>query len=167
MRAFIVVLLFASLAPFPSLAESDVLLEAIGFALTGSENTKVRPINRANCVFGIGDEVFHLNSVQVDRLFMYRVDRKNGLPPFIQVELHGSMTVYERTDPHWKGTVEEFEAVRQMSPEHYAAYKQQLPRVRTSFNERTIDLATNDNDRVSRAFQYIYSHGCAGSKSPF
>jgi hypothetical protein len=54
-------------------ADSDTLLQAVGFALTGSDNAKVQPIDRANCVFRVDSDnsglaVFHLNNVQLDRV---------------------------------------------------------------------------------------------------
>jgi hypothetical protein len=165
MRPLIISLLLTSFAPFPSLAESDVLLEAVGFALTGSDNAKVQPINRAKCMFRIGSEVFHLNNVHVDRVVVQNWSRRDraGEESVVKVELHGSAPVYERTDPG----IDE----RKYGAEFADALKREVPNAfkpsHTSSNEYTLTLATSDGARVTRAWQYIYSHGCVGSKSPF
>jgi hypothetical protein len=58
-----------ALATTTAIAMEDPLMQAVGFALTGSDNTKVQIIDRKNCVFRIGSyDVFHLNNVQVNRL---------------------------------------------------------------------------------------------------
>jgi hypothetical protein len=36
-----------------------------------------------------------------------------------------------------------------------------------TYKEHELRLDTNDTDRVKRAWQYIYSHGCSGKQSPF
>jgi hypothetical protein len=38
-------------------AQSDVLLQAVGFALTGSDDARFEIIDRANCVFRIESDV--------------------------------------------------------------------------------------------------------------
>jgi hypothetical protein len=59
-------------------------------------------------------------------------------------------------------------------PPDLAAYKRKMqiedPEARprnVSDKERTLELATGDDQRVNRAWAYIYSHGCVGQKSPF
>ena len=39
--------------------------------------------------------------------------------------------------------------------------------MRESLKEHTLQLSTAHQDRATRAWQYIYSHGCEGKKSPF
>ena len=34
-------------------------------------------------------------------------------------------------------------------------------------NEQTLTLYTTEKDRVVRAWQYLYAHGCVGRTSPF
>jgi hypothetical protein len=107
----IAVSLVAALFAASALAESDVLLEAVRFALTGSDSGKVQPIDRANCVFRIesdvirrlnnsGFAVFQLNNVQLDRLFIQNwISKSNfGERKYVTVELHGNAPVYETTE---------------------------------------------------------------------
>jgi hypothetical protein len=65
----------------PAIAEDDVLLQAVGFAITGSDDAKVLAVDRAKCIFRVESNylentspsrfgVFYLNNVQVDRLIM-------------------------------------------------------------------------------------------------
>jgi hypothetical protein len=131
-------------------AESDLLLQAVGFALTGSDNAKVQIIDRKNCVFRIGSyDVFHLNNVHVDRL----VFEKSSFGIYdLTVELHGNTPVYEETGNIFKDAGFTLPAG---VPDHIIS------------NEHTLNLDTKEPDRVQRAWKYIYSHGCVGKKSPF
>jgi len=83
-------------------AETDVFLQAVGFALTGSDNSKVTVIDRKNCVFRVDyHDVFHLNNVHVDRVVlqpMVQKDRVRGERHYLTVSLPGSDTVLERND---------------------------------------------------------------------
>lgn len=165
-RIVIAVPLIVAAVTAPAVAESDALLQAIGFALTGSDDAKVQPIDRANCVFRIENEVFHFNNIQVDRLVI-----RNSRPPptaddspsakaireaisgrhvdpTLVVELHGNAPVYESINIFRDAGFD-------------------VPGPNPSSNEYTIELTTNESDRVERAWQYIYSHGCVGQKSPF
>ena len=36
-----------------------------------------------------------------------------------------------------------------------------------TYRAHKLHLTTNDQDRVKRAWQYSYSHGCTGKQSPF
>jgi hypothetical protein len=75
------------------LAESAVLLQAVRFALTRSDNITIKSIERSNCTFRIEYDLFHLNNVPVNHFVIQR-----GLG-FTTVELHGSALVYEQIDP--------------------------------------------------------------------
>jgi hypothetical protein len=85
-----------------ALTASPAYAEAVGFALTGSDDVKVRVIDRANCVFGINNEnkqIFHLNNVQTDRILFQNWVRKHPSweEKYVTIELHGDATVYEET----------------------------------------------------------------------
>jgi hypothetical protein len=56
----------------PAMAEIDVFIRAVGFALTGSDNTEPKALDRKNCVFQIGEGTYRLNNVQTDRLLFKR-----------------------------------------------------------------------------------------------
>jgi hypothetical protein len=137
-----------ALATTTAIAMEDPLMQAVGFALTGSDNTKVQIIDRKNCVFRIGSyDVFQLNNVQVNRLV---IEKSFGM--FVTVELHGNAPVYEQTGDMFKDAGFTLPAG---VPDHGIS------------NERTLDLVTKEPDRVQRAWKYIYSHGCVGKQSPF
>jgi hypothetical protein len=104
---------------------------------------EVKAIDRANCVFAYQDNVFHLNNVHVDRINIQ--GWKNAVEQWTEVELHGDDVVVEHTY-----------ASTEPRPTKPVAYKQWK-----------LNLKTHEVDRVSRAWQYIYSNGCIGKKSPF
>ena len=87
-------------------SEPDVLLRAVGFALTGSDDADPKVIgNRANCVFAIKNDMYHLNNVYYDRIRYKGWQRQSsyGLEKSITVELHGDDVVFEEetTKPVW------------------------------------------------------------------
>jgi phenylpropionate dioxygenase-like ring-hydroxylating dioxygenase large terminal subunit len=145
-------------------SEADVLLRAVGFALTGSDDADPKVIgNRANCVFAIKNNVYHLNNVHYDRIRFKAWQRQSsyGLEKSITVELHGDDVVFEETiKPVWgegldPDSIQRLQAVR---PDFFQSHH---------YTYRQLRLDTGDMDRVKGAWQYIYSHGCTGKKSPF
>ncbi len=85
-------------------AQSPAFMNAVAFALTGSDGSAVRVVDQANCVFMINakteggrvvGEVFHLNNVQTDRLSIQPWQNIAGR--WVEVALRGSSTVYEYT----------------------------------------------------------------------
>jgi hypothetical protein len=156
-----VVLALLSL-PIAAMAEDDVvLLEAVGFALTGSDNAIAEIVDRSNCVFGLqgsgeyGErhvEIFHLNSVDVDRLTIRIFGPGNAGP--VEVSLHGETVVYEKkilVQPEY----------------HLPKGAKFLPEADQKSNEYKLTINTAEGDRVNRAWAYIYNNGCHGKKSPF
>ena len=98
---FIAVAVFAATSV---LGQPKGLLNAVAFALTGSDVTPVQVIDQANCVFMVNPktengrlvgEVFHLNNVPTDRISIQ--PWKNVAGPWVQVELRGASTIYEYT----------------------------------------------------------------------
>jgi hypothetical protein len=118
-------------------------MRAVGFALTGRDDAEPKAIDRANCVFAYKDDVFYLNNVQTDRIKI----QENPFGGVINVDLHGDDIVVEHgvvsTDPN-----------RENRKEY-------------DLKEYHLILKTDELDRMKRAWRYIYSHGCAGKKSPF
>jgi hypothetical protein len=151
------------LACSPVRGEPDVFMRAVGFALTGSDNAEPKAIDRANCVFSVGKDVFRLNNVHTDRLAIQGWKRATnyGEERWVTVALHGDSTVYEHTEEPLKDDGSE---VARMMRQHFPnAFKVQ----HTTDKEHELRLDTADQDRVTRAWQYIYSHGCVGKNSPF
>jgi hypothetical protein len=147
MKTSIVALGATLLLPCISRAQSDPFLEAVAFALTGDDNAKVQVIVRANCVFGIKNEVFRLNNVHIDRVTTAEVSWQ-GLK-HLEVELHGR--------PRRR------KGIAHAKKDDPAAFQ----RRHTKSNEHKIVMYTTERERVIRAWQYLYAHGCSGAKSPF
>jgi hypothetical protein len=145
------------------MAADGILLKAVGFALTGTDNANVQIIDPPNCVFGIGSEVFHLNNVEIDRMPIQEFEEKTAyaVTRFVKIELHGDSTVYENTTQLQYDPQNEFlRILKEKSPSDFEPKH-------VSSNEHMLRLQTVEKDRVIRAWQYIYSHGCSGKKSPF
>ena len=143
-------------------SEPDVLLRAVGFALTGSDDADPKVIgNRANCVFAIKNDMYHLNNVYSDRIRFKGWQRQNGLEKSITVELHGDDVVFEETTkPVWGAGLDpdSIRRLQAMRPDFIQSHR---------YTYKQLRLDTGDMDRVKGAWQYIYSHGCTGKKSPF
>jgi hypothetical protein len=147
----------------PVRAETDLMMRAVGFALTGRDDADPKVIDRASCVFAIENELFRLNNVYADRLKIQvrqQQQRLGVLEQSVTVELHGDEIIFEETvePPKDDGS----ELIRQMrvespemfKPHHYAYTRYEL------------FLPTNDQDGVKRAWQYVYSNGCSGKRAP-
>jgi len=137
-----------------------VFMRAVGFALTGNDNYEAKPIDRANCVFAYQNDVFHLNNVHVDRIKIQGW-KMGDLVTWTEVELHGDDVVVDHTtDPMKDDGSANTKQMRVTNPEVFRTQ-------RNSYKQWKLHLYTNDVDRVTRAWQYIYSNGCIGKKSPF
>jgi hypothetical protein len=175
LRVGALMLSVAAVLTAPAHAETDVLLRAVGFALTGSDNAIVRPIDRAHCVFAIGRDIYRLNNVQTDRLGPKAWQRVNDngvvLERWLTVELHGDDTVYETTDepetPLTEADVNPKLAAALKSKDAEFFNRKPKPPEHHVFNETTLRPASNDQDRITRAWKYIYGNGCVGKSSPF
>ena len=140
-----------------------VLMRAVGFALTGSDDAEPKAIDRAHCVFAIKNNVYHLNNVQTDRITIQGWQRQQawGLEQWTTVGLHGDDVVAEETTEPVKDDGSEWmRQWRVANPDWFKSHHY-------TYKERELHLSTNDKDRVTRAWTYIYSHGCIGQKSPF
>ena len=144
-------------------SETDMFMRAVGFALTGSDDADPRVIaNRANCVFAIKNDVYHLNNVYYDRTRFKGWQRQSsyGLEKSITVELHGDDVVFEEetTKPVWGLDPASIQRLQVVRPDFFQSHH---------YTYRQLRFDTGDMDRVKRAWQYIYSHGCTGKRSPF
>jgi hypothetical protein len=140
-------------------------MRAIGFALTGSDDTEAKAIDRTNCVFGIKNNIYRLNNVQVDRLNIRGWTCNGGLcvggDHKVTVELHGDETVFEETTEPLRENGSEFmRDLRQQAPAMFQSHH-------NTYKEHELTFYIEDKDRVTRAWTYIYSHGCVGKTSPF
>ncbi len=157
------------LSVVPASAEPDAFQSAVAFALTGRDDKPIRVIDSANCIFSInvgfgvnaGEEIFHLNNVQIDRLKMQETFEPRPLVDtnkHLTIELHGNDTVYENT----KVSTIDGEVGRLLA-------QRGQPTIfgPTRSNEHRLSIITSEVDRVARAWKYIYAHGCKGQKSSF
>ena len=143
--------------------ETNVFMRAVGFALTGSDDAEPRVIDRANCVFAVKNDVYRLNNVHVDRIKVqgWQQQKPWGLDQWVTVELHGDDIVFEETTDPMKDDGSEFtRQLRVASPDMFKSHH-------NTYKEHELHLDTNDQDRVTRAWTYIYGHGCTGKQSPF
>jgi len=144
--------------------ETDVFMRAVGFALTGSDDAESKAIDRANCVFAIKNKIYRLNNVHVDRLNIRGWTCLKGVCEAehkITVELHGDDIVFEETTEPLKDDGSELmKAWRLANPDSFKSHH-------NTYKEHVLTLYIEDQDRVTRAWTYIYSHGCTGRQIPF
>jgi len=147
----------------PVWAETDLLMRALGFALTGSDDADPKVIgNRASCVFAIKNELFRLNNVYTDRIKIqgWQKQRLGILEQGVTVELNGADIVFEKTvEPPKDDGSELMQQMRVESPEMFKPHHY-------AYTQYELYLPTNDQDGVKRAWQYVYSNGCSGKRAP-
>jgi hypothetical protein len=142
--------------------ETDVLIRMVGLALTGGNDSDPKVIDRANCVFAIKNDLFRLNNVYTDRINIQTFQPRRGDPrTWITLSLQGDQTVFEQTlEPTFKDDGSKLmrelrtEDADIFRPHHY------------TYTEYHLHLTTDNQDGVKKAWQYIYTHGCAGKQSP-
>jgi hypothetical protein len=142
--------------------EGDMLMRAVEFALTGTDNADLKVVDRAGCVFGIKNKLFHLNNVYTDSIKIQGRQRKSVgvLEQWVMVTLVGDDIVFEETvEPPMDDGSEVMRQMRAQSPRMFEPHHY-------SYIQHELHLATNDQDRVKTAWRYVYSHGCTGKRSP-
>ena len=152
---------FVLLLGWPAWAQNDVFMRAVRFALTGADDADVTVIGeRADCVFAIKNDLFRLDNVYTDRLKIQGRQRQRlgVLEQLVTVTLQGGDIVFERTvePPHDDGS-ELMRQMRAQSPQMFEPHHY-------TYTEHELYLATNDQDGVKAAWQYVYSHGCIGKR---
>jgi hypothetical protein len=144
-------------------AETDALMHAAGFALTGSGDVDTKVIgDPAECVFGIKNDLFRLNNVYTDliKIEAHQRQRLGGLEQWVTVTLQGEGVVFETTvEPPQDDGSELERQMRMRSPELFNPHHY-------TYTRYELYLATKDQDGVKRAWQYLYSHGCTGKRTP-
>jgi hypothetical protein len=147
------------IAPLARAAESDVLSQAISFALTGSDASRVVPVDRQQCVFRVNSNTYYLNNIYSNRISFENLHNQLG-QSWSTVEIHGKLRVVDVANHPIQEPAVLTEALRNYYREVYEANS-------TSFADRTIRVDTRESDRLVKAWQYIYAHGCKGMTSPF
>lgn len=155
---------------FPGLlssANNAGFLDAVSFALTGSDKD-IEVVDLQKCIFRVGGATYYLNNVQTDRIIFQKKIRYlfSGNQILVTIKLHGSKNVIEqfmpgtRYDPN-----SEFDRLMKQSRPDMVE-----DRARDKINasaDSTLEITTDEYDRVVRAWSYIYGHGCTGKKSSF
>lgn len=134
--------------------DDSTLLRAINFALTGSDSITYVFADRAKCIVSRTHdsskspvqaiETFYLDNVDASRITFFRLQPTSArnAEAFLRVELHGETVIRENT----------------FAPTALPA---------TTVTDATLDLHTSEYARVTRAWKYIYAHGCQSAKSSF
>ena len=129
------------LSPCTALAANDdVLMQAVSFAVTGSDANKVVVVDRAQCIFRVKDDTYYFNNIYTDRVAIQYWTNK--LFQWATVDIHGKKKVVDHFSPPPKGQT-------------------------TSSSDETIYVNTRESDRLKKAWEYIYANGCKGMTSPF
>jgi hypothetical protein len=150
----------AFLLSYPVWAEADLLMRAVGLALTGTNDAEPKVIDRASCVFAIKNELFRLNNVYTDRIKIRGWQKQwlGMLQQGVTVELHGDGIVFEETvEPPKDDGSALMQQMRLQSPSMFEPHHY-------TYTRHELYLSTNDQDGVKRAWQYVYSHGCTGKR---
>jgi hypothetical protein len=150
----IVTSLVLLLAPAQAIAADDILLQAVSFAITGSDGSKVTAVDRAQCVFKVEEDTYYLNNVYVDRISI-----KNWKNLFATVDIHGNKKVVDQPAKHTGSAGSAFD--KMMMQDHPDKGG------RAAASDKTIWVNTNESDRLVKAWEYIYANGCKGMTSPF
>jgi hypothetical protein len=105
-----------------------------------------------------------LNNIHVDRLKIRGWTCDSGLcagQHKVTVELHGDDIVFEETtEPLRDDGSELMREMRLANPDLFRPHH-------NTYKEHELTFYIEDQDRVTRAWTYIYSHGCIGKTSPF
>jgi hypothetical protein len=155
-RAVVALILLTFFLAPPARAD-DVLLQAVSFAITGSDGSKVTAIDRARCVFKVEDDTYFLNNVYVDRISIRSWKHPSGFG-WTTVDIHGNKKVVDQNSPAVRGTEA---ALSRLLGEPSAKGKT------TAAADKTLMIPTTETERVVKAWEYIYANGCQGATSPF
>lgn len=133
-------------------------MQAVAFALTGSDNAEVTPIARADCVFRNGKFTYYLNNIHVDRVRFQKWRNGFGLE-WVFVQLRGDDTVVE----YIAEGMDLDDYNRPLLKTRPDLFEDRLVKKA----EWKLEIETDEFDRVIRAWEYVYAHGCIGKTSPF
>jgi hypothetical protein len=140
----------------------DVLLQAVSFAITGSDGTDVVAVDRKQCVFRIGNDTYFLNNVYTDRISIEHWKNKLN-SRWVTVAIHGKKKIIEHVSQPRKYTGSEVDQMLLREDPNYFS----SDRTSTAVTDETLRVDTIESARVAKAWQYIYANGCKGMTSPF
>jgi hypothetical protein len=150
-----------ALLPSVSFAASDVLLQAVSFAVTGSDANEVLVLHRQHCIFQVDSQTYYFNNIYTDRISFQNM--KNGMGDvWTNIEIHGNKTVVELHSEgvKFKGTELDY-AMKATNPNFFDQQHTY------GYADYSLRVNTRESTRVVKAWQYIFANGCKGMKSPF
>jgi hypothetical protein len=131
-------------------AETDALMHAAGFAVTGSIDVDTKVIgDPAECVFGIKNDLFRWNNVYTDliKIEAHQRQRLGVVEQWVTVTLQGEGVVFETTvEPPQDDGSELVRQMRMQSPELFRPHHY-------TYTQYELCLTTKDQDAVKRAWQ--------------
>ena len=161
---------------------SKAFLDAVNFALTGSDGNALRLVDKDRCIFSLDSpehsNIFYLNNIQLDRLTFkeeakqqqYGLDRR--VVRLLIVTLRSDQIVHESVESAYDPTQSDDQNVQELlsdarthNPTLYAKIAKPIPERHFTQSDWDLELPDNESARVIRAWRYIYSHGCTGQKS--
>ncbi len=142
----------------PGQSAESFFHQTLAYLLTGDYLGNIRIVDRADCIVETRHRIWpeapdlvsiiHLNKVERD---LSSIRAVSDIPKNrVDITLRGEGVVEYLERPAFKSGNVQFPA----EPAHGAS-------------EDTITLYTDDVERVRRAWDYVYSNGCRGSKSAF
>jgi hypothetical protein len=155
----LITLTFCFLGGEAARAESDVLLQAISFAVTGSDANRVVAVDRARCVFRVKSDTYYFNNIYTDRVTFRDLQNRLGRV-WTEVELHGKQKV---TDIANTPVQEPAQLTKELNDYYREVYEANS----TSYADHTIQIDTHESVRLRKAWQYVFANGCKGMTSPF
>ena len=136
----------------------DLFRSSLAYLLTGDDLGRIRVLDRAQCIVEVRHRIWpdapdlvsliHLNNVDRTRSSIQAISDvpKNR----VDITLRGESVVDYLAKPAFKLGQREFPE----QPAHSASVDM-------------ITLYTDEVERVRRAWDYVYSHGCSGFKASF
>jgi hypothetical protein len=155
----IAVLLSLPIAQVARAETSDVLLQAVSFAVTGSDANRVVPVDLANCIFRVKSNTYHFNNIYTDRISFQNLENKLGRV-WTTVDLHGKQKIADIST----ASVQEPPLLTKDLNNYY---REVYEANSTSYADYSLQIVTRESARLVKAWQYIYANGCKGMKSPF
>jgi hypothetical protein len=151
---------FALLTFMSATVRADTFTDAIAFAVSGSDATKVVAVNKQNCIFKVGNDTFYFNNIYLDRATT-RPMRNNLGREWVEVDLHGKDKIVEIYVEPAKNDGSEI--ARNMAARYPDMFKPKWQ----SHTDYVLTVQTKEHDRLVRAWRFIYANGCKAKESPF
>lgn len=157
----------------PAQADEAIFLKAVNYFFTGDELRGVGVVDRANCIFEVKDNSTVNNSLDKTLKYIIRlnnVDRARSKISHVLDQSYGyhSVQVVLRGEGVAELPAAPAHMVPVFSPFAPAEPDALVPEREASVrSEYTFSVSTDEFDRVVRAWNYIYSHGCKEQKSSF